>query len=68
MLKELIPMVLNSGFISSVCRVPVLEARLSELRRERDRELARCQATRRTCDTLSVKYEKEQKEKFALKV
>ncbi len=61
-------MVLNSYYISSVCRVPLLETRLSEVKHERDRELARCETAQKMYDTLMSDYEQERKEKFAFKV
>ena len=68
MLKELVPMVVNNFYVSSVCKVPALEARLSEVKRERDRELARFETAHRTSDMLKLDLEQEKKENSTFKV
>lgn len=68
MLKELLPTVLNSHYISSVCRLPVLEEKVGEARRERDKMAGEWKKVLRQYDTLLADYEQERKEVFTVKV
>lgn len=68
MLKELLPTVLNSYYTSCVCKVPVLEERAGQVRRERNEMAGECQKIRRQYDMLLADYEQERKEMFTIKV
>ena len=68
MLKELVPMVLNSYYTSCVHKVPKLEGQLVALRREKEGAVAECNKTHRRYDMLMADYEQEMREKCAAKV
>lgn len=68
MLKELLPTVLNSYYISCVTNFPSLEGTLGEMRRERDGVREECRRMHRQHGMLMADYEQERKEKFAIKV
>ena len=68
MLKEFLPTVLNSYYISCVCQVPMLEERMNEVRKERRELVLECKKLRREKDILMSDCEQERKEKFAAKV
>ena len=67
-MMELLPMVLNSCYVSCVCKVPVLEQRLVVERREAEEMVAGWNKMQRLCNKLMTDCEHEQKEKFMLKV
>ena len=68
MLKELLPSVLNSRYTSCVSKVPVLEERVWQARRERDEMAGECRKVRRQYDVLLADYEQDKKEMFAVNV
>lgn len=68
MLKECLPMVVNAYYISCVGRVPVLEERLGETRREKEGLALQCKNLRRRNDLLMGDLEEGKKEFFSIKV
>lgn len=67
-LKEYLPRVVNPHYISCVRRVPLLERKLGETRREKGELRQQCQNLRRKCDVVMADLEEGRKELFAAKV
>lgn len=68
MLKEYLPKVVNSHYISCVRRVPLLEKKLGEARREREELTMQSSTLLRRCDAMMTDLEEGRKELFAVKV
>lgn len=67
-LKECLPMVVNAYYISCIGRVPALEERLGELRREKEGLALQCKNLHRKNDLMMASIEEGRKELFSLKV
>ena len=68
MLKEYLPKVVNSYYISCIRRVPVLEGKLAELRKEKEGLALQCKNLHRRCDVMMADLEEGRKELFTVKV
>ena len=68
MLKENLPKVVNSYYVSCVRRVPQLEKELAQVRREREQWEGQCKDLSWRCDALMADLEEGRKELFAVKV
>ena len=68
MLKECLPMVVNAQFISCIGRVPVLEERLTQARREKESVEQQYKNLCRRNNLLMVDLEEGRKDYFSIKV
>jgi len=68
MLKENLPKVVNSYYISCIRRVPQLEREVAQARREREQWAGQCKDLSWRCDALMADLEEGRKELFATKV